>query len=191
VHDSAFEVVEPGQLRKVRNAADAGGEDQMARVHEACAGVLEPQRDVPLAARGVVGAALQRGAGPEIQLHCLDVRLKPVRQFVFRDVGREARRERQIGQVIDVYFVVQRQRVVAFAPVVADAFVAVDDQRIDAERMQPRRDRQPGLAAAHDEHRRITVGEGALLGEAVKPVLGPDVTGVADGLGFLELFVAA
>jgi hypothetical protein len=35
--------------------------------------------------------------------------------------------------MIDLHLVVQRQRVIALAPVVADARLAIDDQRVDAE----------------------------------------------------------
>ena len=175
MHDGAGEFGEAGQIRRIRNAAHAGREDQMARVHDALAAVGAAQRDVPLPALVVVAAADKRGAGPEIQLQRLDIRFEPVRQLVLRDIDRQGRRERHIGQVIDVHFVVQRQRMVALAPVVADALMPVDDQRVDAELMQPRGDRQSGLAAADHEHRRIAVGIGALAGETVEPVVGAEI----------------
>ena len=62
-----------------------------------------------------------------------------------------------------MHFVVQGERVVALAPVVADALVAIDDQRVDAERAEPRRDREPRLAAAHHQHGRIVIGVGRAL----------------------------
>ena len=46
----------------------------------------------------------------------------------------------------------------------------VDAQRVDAEQPQPRRDGQPALARADDQHRRFAVGEGLLLGAAIRPV---------------------
>ena len=52
----------------------------------------------------------------------------------------------------------KRQRMVAPAPVVADALLAIDDQRIDIQLLQPCRDRQPGLAAADHQHVGIAVG---------------------------------
>ena len=57
-----------------------------------------------------------------------------------------------------MHLVVQRQRVIALAPVVADARLAVDDQRVDLQLLQARRDRKPGLAAADHQHGRIAVG---------------------------------
>ena len=77
--------------------------------------------------------------------------------------------------MIDVDLVVQRQRVIALAPVVADARVAVDDQRIDAELLQPRGDAQPGLPASDDQHGGIAVGISALSRATVGPVLGAEV----------------
>ena len=106
----------------------------------------------------VVAAALELGAGPEVQLHALDIGLEPVGELVLGDVGRPVRRKRHVGQVIDVHLIVQRQRVVALAPVVADARFAVDDQRVDVQLLQARGDRKPGLSAADDEHGRVAVG---------------------------------
>ena len=59
--------------------------------------------------------------------------------------------------MIDLHLVVQRERVIARAPVVADARVAIDDQRVDAELGEARGDRQAGLAAADHQHRRIAI----------------------------------
>ena len=83
-----------------------------------------------------------------------DIGLEPVGELVLGDIDRPVRRERHIGQVIDLHLIVQRQRVIALAPVVADARLAVDDQRIDLQLLQPRRDRKPGLSAADHQHGR-------------------------------------
>jgi hypothetical protein len=56
-----------------------------------------------------------------------------------------------------VHLVVQDQRVIPLAPVVADARFTVHDQRIDAQLRQARGDRQPGLSPADDEHRGVAV----------------------------------
>ena len=69
----------------------------------------------------------------------------------------QRRRERHVGQVVDLDLVVQRERVVALAPVVADALVLVDDERVDADLPEPGRDGQTRLAAADDQHRRLAV----------------------------------
>jgi hypothetical protein len=106
----------------------------------------------------VVGAALERCARPEVQLHALDIGIEPVGEFVLRDIDRPVRRERHVGQVIDLHLIMQRQRVVALAPVVADPGLPIDDQRIDPQLLQPRRDRKPGLAAADHQHIGIAIG---------------------------------
>src|SRR6059058_2387929 len=61
------------------------------------------------------------------------------------------------------------------APVVADACVAVDDQRVDAKLLQACGNRETGLSAADNEHGGIAVGVGACFGEAIAPVLGAEV----------------
>jgi len=65
--------------------------------------------------------------------------------------------EGHVRQVVDVHLVVQGQRVIAVAPVVADALPAVHDQRIDVQLIQARGDRNPGLASANDQHDRIPI----------------------------------
>ena len=163
----------------------------MARVHDALAAVGAAQRDVPLPARVVIAAAGEFGAGPEIQLQGVDVRLEPVRQHVLRNVNRPGRRERHIGHMVDVHFVVQRQRVIALAPIVADALVPVDDQRIDAELLQPRRDREAGLAAADHEHSGVAIGKRALAGEPVGPIFGAEIARRVRFRAPLEFFFVA
>ena len=74
-----------------------------------------------------------------------------------------------------MHFVVQRERVIPLAPVVADARLAVDDQRVHAQLAQPRGDRQAGLAGAHDQHGRIVIGIAARALALVLPVLGAEV----------------
>ena len=53
--------------------------------------------------------------------------------------------------------VVQDQRVITFAPVVADARFTVHDQRIDLQLREAGGDRKPGLSPTDHEHRRIPV----------------------------------
>jgi hypothetical protein len=74
------------------------------------------------------------------------------------------------GQVIDLHLVVQGERVVALAPVVADARHAVDDQRVDPELVEAGGDRQPRLSAADDQHRGITIDVLGGLPAQVEPV---------------------
>ena len=60
--------------------------------------------------------------------------------------------------MIDLHLVMQRQCMVALTPVVADARQAVDNERLDAKLTETGRNREPGLAATHDQHRGIAVG---------------------------------
>ena len=91
----------------------------------------------------------------------LGIGLEPVRELVLRDVDRQVRRERQVGQVVDVHLVVQRQRVVALAPVVADARPCGRRSGCRRRAAQARGDRKPGLAAADHQHGRIAIRVGA------------------------------
>ena len=72
--------------------------------------------------------------------------------------------------MVDLGFVVQGQRVIARAPVVADARVGIDDQGIDTQVRQPRRRPKPGLPAADDDHGRVTVCVGRRLVTQILPV---------------------
>ena len=132
---------ETGQIRRVRDAAHAGRKDEMARAHDAFRSVAPAQRDAPFGALIVIGSCDKFSVGPEIELHRLDIGFEPVGELVLRDVDGKCRRKRQIGQVVDVHFIVQRQRMIARAPVVADASMPIDDQRVDAKLMKARRNR--------------------------------------------------
>ena len=131
----------------------------MTRMHDCAAAVGAAQRHVQRPSLLVVAAALELGAGPEIQLHALDIGLEPVGELVLRDVGRPGRRKRHVGQVIDLHLVVQRQRVVALAPVVADARPR-STTSVSTAAAQPRRDtarpgrRRPPARPARGRHSR-------------------------------------
>ena len=165
-------------VRNVRNAADAGRHHDVARAHLARRAVGAAQHDRPAAVRLVVGAALELGAGPVVELHALHIGLEPAGELVLRNVGRPVRRKRHVGQVIDLHLVVQRQRVIALAPVVADARLAIDDQRVDLQLREPRRDREPGLPAADDQHGRVAVGVGGGCLAQVEPVRAAEIARV-------------
>src|SRR5262249_46540898 len=62
------------------------------------------------------------------------------------------------------------------APIVADALVSVDDQRIDAELLQGPTNGEPGPSAPDNGDGRIAIGEGARFGQPVAPVLGAKVS---------------
>jgi hypothetical protein len=80
--------------------------------------------------------------------------------------------------MIDLHLVVQRQRVIALAPVVADARLAIDDQRVDLQLGQPRRDREPGLPAADHQHGRVAVRIGGGCLAQIEPVRAAEVARV-------------
>ena len=138
---SPLKASRPGSVRPDRDAADAGGEDDVPRLHRALAAVAAPQRHRPAA----LALSSQRPPASSVPVQklsssALDIGLEPVGELVLGDEHRPGRRERHQRQVVDVHLVVQRERMVAQPPVVADALVAVDDQRVDAEMVEPRRD---------------------------------------------------
>ncbi len=124
----------------MRDAADAGCEDKMARPHDAFHPIRTPEPDVPLLHSLIVGPAEKLRSGPEVQLHALGIGLEPICQLVLWNEDWPCRRKRHVRQVVDVHFVVQRQRMIALAPIVADPRLAVDDDHVDAELNQPGRD---------------------------------------------------
>src|SRR5665213_2444608 len=68
MHDRAGEFGQAGQVRRRGNTAHAGGEDEMARMHNALGAVGATQRNVPSPIRIVIAATGKFGAGPEIEL---------------------------------------------------------------------------------------------------------------------------
>ena len=56
-----------------------------------------------------------------------------------------------------MHLIVQRERVIALAPVVTDARFTVDDQGVDAQLREPRGDREPGLTAADHQNGRVAI----------------------------------
>ena len=79
--------------------------------------------------------------------------------------------ERQVGQVVVPDRVVQAERFVAFAPLVAGTLMLVDDQRRHAEALEPRAKPDAGLPAAdHETIGLALVAELGLLGRlALEP----------------------
>ena len=151
----------------------------MARAHDTLAAVRAAKPDRPLLRTFVVSACYQFSAGPVIQFQTFDIGLEPARQLVLRNEHRPVGREGHEGQVIDMHFVMQHQRVVALAPVVADVFVTVDDQGVDVEILQPRGHRQSRLTPADHQHGGIAVGIRAALTQPVQPVLAAELPSAA------------
>ena len=66
--------------------------------------------------------------------------------------------------------VVQDQRVITIAPVVADARFTVHDERVDPQLRQAGGDRKPSLSSADNEHRGIPIDILGGGGPEVEPV---------------------
>ena len=77
--------------------------------------------------------------------------------------------------MVDVDLVVQRQRMVANAPVVADPRKAIDNERIDIELNQPSGDSQSVLAGADDQHCGIAIGVRTRRHPLVEPVFAAEI----------------
>ena len=113
---------------------------------------------------GLLGVRRTGGdrGGPVRHLHHLRVGLQPVADLVLRREDRPVVGELQVGQVVVPDRVVQAQRLVAAAPLVAGPRVLVDHQTGYAELSQPGAEGDPTLAATDDQH--VGVGADAELG---------------------------
>jgi hypothetical protein len=112
------------------------------------AGCLAIQDDGPGASRIVPLGGHELCARPHVELEKRCVCLEKLAQLV---LGREDGPlwwKGQVWQVVVPYRVVQDELVVPFPPVVADALVFIDDQGVDAERLESRSSREAGLTSA-------------------------------------------
>src|SRR4029079_5523471 len=107
--------------------------------------------DLPLARLLVVLGALGGRRAPVVELHHPRVHLEPVADLVLRREHRPVLGELDVRQVVVPDRVVQAERLVALAPGVAGALVALDDDRRHSELAEPRAERDPALAAADDD----------------------------------------
>src|SRR6185295_11216665 len=92
---------------------------------------------------------------PVVELHHPRVHLEPVADLVLRREHRPVLGELDVRQVVVPDRVVQAERLVALAPRVPGALVALDDDGRDTELPQPRAERDPALAAADDHDLRL------------------------------------
>ena len=171
VQDGALERVEAGELGPDRNGRYAGREHYVARPYLAGRTVVALQRQCPTPTGIVVGACSECCAGPDVEFHRLGIELEPVGQFVLGDINRPRLGKRQVGEVIDEHLVVQRQRVIALAPIVADTRMPVDNERVDAKSTKARGEGEPGLSRAHDHACGIAIIKGLRFAAAVEPVV--------------------
>ena len=150
----AAEDVLPGEDGHVRLARHPGGQHELLRPQlDRLAVALDGRPATPGSPRrsGAVGASVLR---PVVELHHPGVRLQPVGDLVLGREHRPVVRELDVGQVVVPDRVVQAERLVAAAPLVAGPGVLVDDDRRDAELPQPGAERDAALAAADDQRRR-------------------------------------
>jgi len=133
--------------RHVGHTGHAGGEDQLRGLERHRFAVAQ-HLDRP-AALGFVEAGLHAfGFRPVVQLHDLGVHLQPVTDLVFRREDRPVLREGQVGHVVVPDRVMQAQRLVATAPLVAGALGLVDDQCRHAEALESCAKAEAALATA-------------------------------------------
>ena len=114
------------------------------------------------------GRAHGRGA-PVVELHHPRVHLQPVADLVLGREDGPVLGELDVRQVVVPDRVVQAERLVALAPGVAGALVALDDDRRDVELAQPRSERDAALPAA-DDHDVGLLGVAELGGLALAPL---------------------
>ena len=147
----AAEDVEAGDVRHPRLAAHAGGEHDLGGAQGEWP-ALALDLDGPLPRLVRPGRRRRHRVGPVGHLHDLDVRLEPVADLVLGGEHRPVVGELQVGQVVVPDRVVQAERLVAVAPLVAGAGVLVDDQARHPQLAQPGPEADAALAAADDEH---------------------------------------
>ena len=162
-------------VRQIRRAADAGGHDDVARPHAAQAAVGKSYTRIPTARFPVIARAFERGAGPEIDFHRLDIGFQPVGELVLGKVKRPAGGERDVRQVVAVHLVVQLQARITQPPVVANAFFAVNHQGIHTQLPEASRRGDAGMAAAHHQYCRVATGKSYRLAPLVLPVRAVEV----------------
>ena len=153
--DVAGKGFKPRQLRHFGNTADAIGKNNMARCHFSYRAICAAQPHAPMPGLGIIVTAQEFRAGPDIDFQRPGVMLKPIGQHVFRDVFRPGRREGHIGQVVHMHLVMQRQRMIALAPIIPDATMLFDHKRIQPKLTKPRRNPKPRLARANYQHNRV------------------------------------
>ena len=156
----------PSIRRDVRLGRHAGGEHEL----------LGPQHDLlavavddhgPLVA--VEGRRAHGRGAPVVELHHPRVHLQPVADLVLGREDGPVLGELDVRQVVVPDRVVQAERLVALAPGVTGALVALDDDRRDVELAQPRSEPDAALAAA-DDHDVGLLGVAELGGLALAPL---------------------
>src|SRR5262245_1360594 len=107
---------------------------------------------------------------PVVELHRFSVGVEPVRKLVLRNVDGPVRGEWHVGQVVHVHLVVQRQGVVATAPVVAHAGPPVHDERVDAALGEPRSGGKTSLPTTYYEYCGFFLFKFSLFPAPIQPI---------------------
>ena len=173
----------PRQLRHFGNTADAIGENHMAWRHFSYRAICAAQPYTPMPCLGIIVAAQEFRAGPDIDFQRPGVMLKPIGQHVLRDVFRPGWRELHIGQVVHMHLVMQRQGMIALAPIIPDATVLFDHQRIQPQLAKPRRYAKPRLARANYQHNGVAVREGFCLFALIEPIIAAEIARIGFSAG--------
>jgi hypothetical protein len=161
VNQLALERFGTGDRGPVGHAEDSGGLHDVARMElgDRAVGTGEPHGPASLVV--VVGGVDELRLEPDVETEHLRVGLEPIRHLVLGQVGRPRSGKGKIRKMIRPDLVVQQQRLVAIAPVVAHAPFAVDDHGVEIELLQPGGNRETRLPGADDEYLRIPRGRRA------------------------------
>ena len=179
----------PSITGQVRLRAHAGGEHELARAQRDRLAVALDLDD-PAAVVFVERGRLDDRRAPVVELHDPRVHLEPVADLVLGREHRPVLGELDVRQVVVPDRVVQAQRLVALAPRVAGALVALADDRRHAELAQPRPEPDRALPAA-DDHDLGLLGVPERLGflhARLEPRHAVAVGAVLDALGPVRAF---
>ncbi|MPL79701.1 hypothetical protein SDC9_25585 [bioreactor metagenome] len=150
VLDLAAEALHPREGGHVRLARHAGGKHQLRGAERHLLAVAV-HLDLPGAACRVKARLLHLGARPVIQLHHLGVHLEPVADLVLGGEDRPVVGELDVGQMVVPDRVMQAERLVARAPLVAGPVMLVEHDGRHAKLAQPRGKGDAALPAADDD----------------------------------------
>ena len=136
--------------------------------------------DDPFRPSLVVAGRRALGLGPVVQLHDLRVVFQPVGHLVLGGEDRPVVGKGEVGKVVVPDGIVQVQGPVTLAPLVAGPLVLVDDERRDAEPLEPRAERDAALSAA--DHQAVGLARAAEFGLLLAPLVRPGAAALLDAV---------
>ena len=74
-----------------------------------------------------------------------------------------------------MHLVMQRQGMIALAPIIPDAVMLFDHQRIQPKLAKPRGDAKPRLPRANHQHNGVSAGEGFCLFALIEPIIAAEI----------------